>query len=99
MSGTKRSIITSAVLDSGQSIPQLVVGHLLDGLILKLMIDGKSCDGLVHNLDLAPRSGSDFIFASVTVPELNQGDNEFDPVKVSIHRDGTVNILPDPPKK
>ena len=87
--------VSSAALAPGQSVTQFVIGQLLDGLNLKVTIDGEVYDGSVHNLDFAPGSGADYVFALVSIPKLNEGDgDDFDSVKVSIHRDGTVNVLP-----
>lgn len=87
------NVISGASLAPSLSVAQFVIGQLLDGLKLRVMVDGVECEGVVNNIDFAPGPGGpDYVFAKAGVKMPGKEDKLY--VKVSIHRDGTVHVLP-----
>lgn len=88
MTEKKAVVVSHAELIPTMSLTQFVVRQLTQGLPVRVVINGKSYDGYVHQLDFS--RGVDYVFANVWVDI--DGD-EGRSVKVSIHRDGTVMVL------
>lgn len=82
---------SSVVLVPTQSITQFVVQKLLEGLPVRVTVGERTYDGYVRSLDFA--RGSNYVFASVHIP-TPEGEEEIDTVRVAIHLDGTVTVLP-----
>jgi len=80
----------NAVLVPGSSVSQFVIQQLLAGIEVRVDIDGKTYTGHVHQLDF--RKGADYVFANVFIEK--EGEEEPIDLRVSIHTDGTVNIMP-----
>lgn len=73
-----------------ESLAQFVLRFLLEGrLRVRVTLPDRIFEGYVHNLDYA--KGSDHVFASVA-PEDREDDTM---VRVAIHLDGTITVLPD----
>lgn len=85
-----------ACLTPHPSLAQFIVRQLLIGLEVQVEIGGKTRVGYVHNLDFA--KGSDFVFASVSIKDPDDEENDIY-LRVSIHTDGSVNIMPNQPEE
>lgn len=87
------SYASSAQLPSSESLAQLLIKMLCEGLHVLVTVEEKTYDGVVCNIDASPGYG-DHVFADVHVPGLDcEADDNFWSVKVSIHTDGTVNVM------
>jgi hypothetical protein len=89
--------VSSANLGPCESVIQLLIGLLCKGIVVQVTVGEKTYDGVVYNIDMSPGPQQDYVFADVHVPELDeQADDGLFSVKVSIHKDGTVNVMPPP---
>ncbi|OGZ33158.1 MAG: hypothetical protein A2174_00175 [Candidatus Portnoybacteria bacterium RBG_13_41_18] len=93
--GQKREV-SSAVLAPSKSLSQFVVEQLSEGLPVQVIIDNKNCTGHVYQLDIA--KGRDYVFANVSIPNPTD-EEESIYIRVSIHTDGTVNVMPSNPEE
>lgn len=78
-------------LAQGQSVAQLVIGQILNGIKVTVVVDGKEYEGLVNNFDIAPNK-SDHLFAMVHVPDIG-GEEGLD-IKVAMFANGDVEEVP-----
>ncbi len=89
------SVVASAKLSPSENIFQFIIGILCKGIVVKVIVDDRLYDGVVYNIDINPGPGQNYVFADVHVPALDeQADDHFFSVKVSIHSDGVVNVMP-----
>ena len=92
-----KSFADGVQLAPSESLAQLLISMLCRGLHVQVTVIDKTYDGIVYNIDASPGHGVDHVFADVHVPELDhEADDNFWSVKVSIHTDGTVNVMPPP---
>ena len=78
---------TDAFLPNRPTVTELVIGLLLEGLEVRVVVEGVERVGYIHNLDLAVNSVFENVYALVTVDGLD------DSIRVSINKDGSVDIL------
>ncbi len=87
--------VSTAKLGPSESVVQFLIGLLCKGIAVQVVVGEKTYDGVVYNFDISPGPGQNYVFADVHVPELDEqaADGMFD-VRISIHTDGTVNVMP-----
>jgi hypothetical protein len=96
MAKKKKRKLLNAVLVPGLSVAQFVVQQLLNGIEVQVEIEGIRCFGYVHKLDFS--KDSDYVFAGVAIEDPKDEENTIY-LRVSIHTDGTVNIMPSQPEE
>ena len=96
--------VSSANLGPCESVVEFLIGLLCKGIVVQVNVGEKTYDGVVYNIDISPGPGADYVYADVHVPELDEVEKvgisektEMFTIKVAIHTDGTVNVMPSSP--